>query len=292
MALWIIFSLGCFFLGWLILEPSFFRITRFESPCSKLNRPLQILHLSDIHFSGPHANLARFFDRLSQLEPDLIVITGDVIDCREGVAYAAQELAKLHAKLGIFAVMGNHDYYNYRLYDCLFRNFQGEKHPLQRNGTLRLRAVYKKLKIKELRNYSIHLDADGQRIGIHGVDDPVTGHADLTRIRPEKGRGVVNLLLSHTLDVVCGLSDHEIDVCFSGHTHGGQVCIPGWGAIVTHSRIGRRYASGLHRFMNILCCVSRGISSSRFMRIRFFSRPEAILLTLHPQESKGLSHNK
>ena len=114
------------------------------------------------------------------------------------------------------------------------------------------------------------------------MDDPVTGHADLTRIRPEKGAGVVNLLLSHTLDVLFGLSDHEIDVCFSGHTHGGQICLPFWGAIVTFSRVGRRYAAGLHRFMDIVCCVSRGMGSSRFMRIRFFSPPEAVLLTLKP----------
>ena len=119
-------------------------------------------------------------------------------------------------------------------------------------------------------------------MGIHGVDDPVTGHADLTQIRPEKGGHVVNLLLSHTLDVLFGLSDHEIDVCFSGHTHGGQVCIPLWGAVITHSRVGRRFAAGIHRFMNIACCVSRGMGSSRFTRIRFFSQPEAILLTLKP----------
>ena len=267
---------------WMVTEPHIYRITRFETKCSKLSKPLQILHLSDIHFAAPDRRLARFFDQLRQLKPDLIVLTGDIIDCREGVRIAEEQLAKLSSKYGSFAVMGNHDYYNYKLYDCIFHNFQGQRHPLTRNGTFQLREVYRKLKIQELRNQSIHFDADGQRLGIHGVDDPVTGHADLTRVRPEKGPDVVNLLLSHTLDVLFGLSDHEIDVCFSGHTHGGQICLPGWGAIVTHSRVGRRYASGLHRFMNITCCVSRGMGCSRFMKIRFFSQPEAVLLTINP----------
>lgn len=274
------FLLSAAMLTWMLIEPHIYRITRFKARCSKLKRPLEILHLSDIHFAGPDAGLSRFFDRLSQTNPDLIVITGDVIDCREGVVTAAEQLAKLRSRFGIFAVMGNHDYYNYRLYDSIFRNFQGQRHPLIRNGTLNLRGVYKKLGIKELRNQSTHINVEGQRIGIHGVDDPVTGHADLTRIRPEKG--IVNLLLSHTLDVLFGLSDHELDVCFSGHTHGGQVCVPGWGAVITHSRVGRKYAAGIKKFMGIDCCVSRGMGSSRFMRIRFFSQPEAVWLTLQP----------
>ena len=270
------------FVLWMVIEPHLYRVTCFQARCLKLKQPLQILHLSDIHFSGPDRGLSQFFDRLSKLKPDLIVLTGDIIDCREGVDVAAQQLSKLNSRHGIFAVMGNHDYYNYRLYDCVFNNFQGQRHPLKRNGTLQLREVYKKLKIKELRNESMHLEIDGQRFGVHGVDDPVTGHADLTCIRPEKGASVVNILLSHTLDVLFGLSDHEIDICFSGHTHGGQLCLPVWGAIVTHSRVGRRYAAGVHRFMNILCCVSRGMGCSRFMRVRFFSPPEAVLMTLNP----------
>lgn len=267
---------------WLLIEPHCYRVTRFQVKCAKVEKPLQILHLSDIHFAKINRGLSRFFDHLATLNPDLIVITGDVIDCREGVEIAAEQLKKLSSKHGVFAVMGNHDYYNYRLYDSLFHGMQGQRHPRMRNGTLRLRGVYKKLKIRELRNQSVYLDLDGKRIGIHGVDDPVTGHADLTCIRPEKGKQVINLLLSHTLDVLFGLGDHEMDVCFSGHTHGGQVCIPFWGAIVTHTRVGRRYAAGLSRFMNIDCCVSRGMGSSRFTPIRFFSPPEAILLTLQP----------
>lgn len=267
---------------WMLLEPRLFRITPFTVQLPKISQPIRILHLSDIHFASDDKPLARFFDKLAELNPDLIILTGDIIDCRGGVAVAEKELSKLKSKYGIYAVMGNHDYYDYRLYDCFFKNFQGQKHPLRRNGTLRLRGVYKKLKIKELRNQSLHLDINGQRVGVHGVDDPVTGHADLTCIRPEKGNGTVNILLSHVLDVLYGLSNHEIDVCFAGHTHGGQVCMPGWGAIITHSRVGRRYAAGVHRFMDIWCCVSRGIGTSRFLKFRFLSKPEAILMTLSP----------
>ncbi len=278
----LLFSALVFFV-WVLIEPHFYRVTRFEVQCPKLLSPLRILHLSDIHFAYPDKQLSRFFDRLAAINPDLIVITGDVIDCREGVAIAEEQLAKVKSKHGTFAVMGNHDYYDYRLMDSvLLHNLQGLRHPVNRNGTLNLRLVYEKLKIKELRNQSLHLDVNGQKIGMHGVDDPVTGHADLTQIRPEKGAGVVNLLLAHTLDVLLGLSDHEIDICFSGHTHGGQVCVPGWGAVITQTRLGRHFAAGIHEFMNITCCVSRGMGSSRFMRIRFFSMPEAILLTLKP----------
>src|SRR5437762_2043449 len=109
----------------MLIEPRCYSITSFQAGIPKLNLPLRILHLSDIHFAGPDRHLTKFFDKLAATEADLIVLTGDIIDCREGVARAEEELSKLKSKYGIFAVMGNHDYYDYNLFDSLFRVIQG-----------------------------------------------------------------------------------------------------------------------------------------------------------------------
>ena len=84
----------------------------------KLNPPLRILHLSDIHFAAEDKRLSEFFDQLAKKTYDFISITGDIFDCEAGIPMAVRNLKKLKAENGIFAVLGNHDYYDYSFSNC------------------------------------------------------------------------------------------------------------------------------------------------------------------------------
>ena len=282
MLLLIAFFLFVLLVLWMrYFEPKRYQINKHFVQTSKpLSRPVQILHLSDTHFSKPKTHLADFFKQLAKTTYDFVFITGDIIDCREGIPLCVEYLREIKTNYGIYAVLGNHDYYDYSLIDCLTRNFQGQKHPLRRNSWLGLKQALESIGVYVLKNQTLKIDVQGSPFFIHGVDDSTTGHADLTKINPQYGPCNINVLLTHTVDVFFGLPSHEIDLSFSGHSHGGQVRLPLIGAILTHTRAGRKYVEGVRKFMGATCCISRGLDSSRFLPFRLLCRPEAILLTL------------
>ena len=251
---------------------------------NKLKQSIKILHLSDTHFSKPKKYIESFFDKLSKEEFHFVFITGDIIDCRAGIPFCISILKKLKAQYGIFAVLGNHDYYDYHFWDDLAHNFRGQTHPLRRNSTVSLLKALSDISIITLRNQTVSINAGENEFLIHGIDDSMTGHADLTKIKPESANNKINVLLTHTLDVFFGLTNHEIDFSFSGHSHGGQVCLPIIGPIITHTEAGRNYVSGVKKFMGATCSISRGIGASRSLWMRFLARPEAVLLELEPKK--------
>lgn len=262
------------------IEPRWFHISRHQIHIDKtLHRPLRILHLSDIHFAEHNPSLFRFFDKLSQEEADLIFITGDIIDLDEGIDRAVYNFKKLKATYGIFAVLGNHDYYRYEIHDTFSGNFLGkEEHPSTKNDASRLVKEMKKIGIQVLINESAAVEYHGRSLKIHGLDDPVTGKPDLNAIRSAINSEELNLLLTHSLDVLKKFPEGEIDFSFSGHTHGGQICFPWIGAIFKHTRLGKEYVSGFKPFKKTHCSISRGIHMGRSIRHRLLCPPEAILL--------------
>ena len=282
MMLAIFLLLAVAFLGWMsFVEPRWFDLSRHEIFIrKKLKRPIRILHLSDTHFSGRNKPLARFFDRLAHESVDLVVVSGGIMDCDEGIHECLDNLAKLHPRYGIYAVFGNHDYYDYRTWDSILHNFPGQSFPITKNLIDLFITELEKIGVRVLRNKTLELDIDGTPILIHGMDDPTTGHANIRRTLENFDPAKLNLLLTHTVDVFLDIGDNEIDVSFSGHSHGGQIRLPFIGPIITHTRLGRRFASGLCQIQGATCCISRGMSANRYARIRFLCRPEAVLLTL------------
>ncbi len=264
------------------IEPRWFHINTYCIQLKKkLPHPLRILHLSDIHFEAHDHGLDRFFKRLSQDEFDLIFITGDIIDHDAGVPHAVHSLSRLRAKLGIFAVLGNHDFYNYRLRDALNGNLPfGKRDPQLRNNVQMLIESLEAIGIHFLQNSSYELPSFGGAVRIHGLDDPTTGKADYAKVNPSLDQEAVHLVLAHSLDAIRHLNQEKIDMIFSGHSHGGQIRLPIIGPIITHTRMPRRYASGVHRLKETTCVVSRGVHAGRAFRLRFLCPPEAIVIEL------------
>lgn len=279
--LFLVVALVSVLLIWAVwIEPGCFQISRHAVTLkkkAKLSKPLRILHLSDIHFAGHRPELARFFDQLA-LEPvDLVVISGDIIDHENGIEHAVTQFKKLKPAHGIYAVLGNHDYYDYQLKDT-FSGISHKKHPKKKQNSEKFITQMEEAGIRVFRNQKHEFDYLGSRVCLYGLDDPITGHADLEHLKTQVRGENINLLLTHSVNVLRHLEDGLFAMSFSGHSHGGQVLIPGFGAIITHTQIGREYVSGVKLFKGTVCSISRGMGQSRFLRLRFLCRPEAILL--------------
>lgn len=263
---------------WVFLyEPNAFQIQTWQvSFFHKLKRKYRILHLTDIHFAAPRKSLSRFFNKLAKENWDFVFVTGDIFDCDAGADTGTAELKKLKAKYGKFAVFGNHDHFDYRLEDVLHAL---GRHPDNRNTTEVFEKALSKADVQLLRNKTFHPRTEDP-ILIHGLDDPVTDHADYAGLKSNLDPKKTNILLTHTIDAFFHLPENAVQLSFSGHSHGGQVRIPGWGAFITHTKLGRAYAQGLHQVKGAFCVVSRGIGTSRFFAFRLFCRPQAVVVEI------------
>ena len=148
-----------------------------------LKAPVTILHLSDPHFTGRRFFLSRFFDRFARLEPDFVFLTGDFIDTPSGIQPCVENIKKLKAKRGVYAVLGNHDYESYPSWRQIFRVFTRESVGARRPGeTETLKEALKGVGVRVLFNENLLLEFPGGEKGVLvGIDDPFTGRADFSK---------------------------------------------------------------------------------------------------------------
>lgn len=242
-----------------------------------LTSSLRILHLSDIHFRGDDSGLGVFFEELGRETFDFIFISGDIFDCPAGAAGAAL-FRKLKSRNGIYAVFGNHDYYNYGLLDLPLHYTPGQGRPRKQQPIEDFEKALQEAGVRLLRNETVEVEAGETPILIHGLDDPITGRANVRRAMLNFDPAKLNILLTHSIDVFLDIGENEVDLSFSGHSHGGQIRFPVIGPILTHTLLGRQYADGIRALKGATCSISRGIGTSRFYQIRLLCLPEAIAL--------------
>ena len=263
------------------IEPFRYQFRKYHFKIKKpLSKSFRILHLSDIHFCRVIPQLTRLFDLLSSKTYDFVFITGDIMDHENGIAHTVDCLKKIKSRFGIYAVFGNHDYLDYAFWDMLLHNFSGQKLPVKPHRDHLLKEALDGIGVKVLKNETIELDCDGQAVLIHGLDDPTTGKANVRMAMQNFYADKLNLLLTHTIDAFMDIGEKEIDASFSGHSHGGQICFPWFGPLITHTSIGKTYAGGMNHLKGAICSVSRGVGTSRNLRLRFLCPPEAVFVTL------------
>ncbi len=220
---------------------------------------LTIAHLSDLHMTG---QLGReFYDvvmaETNALAPDLIVITGDIVE-REGcLAWIEPTLGGLVARYGKFFILGNHEQ---RLADVL-----------------PLRQMLGKIGIENLGSQWKLVGIRGQQILLAGTELPWFGSAPVIPA-DARDQAAFSILLSHTPDQIAWARKQGFDLVLAGHTHGGQIRLPWLGALVAPSFYGTRYAGGLFDEPPTLMHVSRGLAGIHPIRLN--CRPELTLLTL------------
>lgn len=205
---------------------------------------LRVVQLTDIHHSlfTPLEYVQRAVRMANRLHPDLVVLTGDYVTLSPAYIWpAAQALGKLSARLGVFAVLGNHD----------FRVDAGET-------TRALRAQH----IRVLRNAHHALRTRGDTLWVVGVDDLWSGEDDLPAALRSVPARDPKILLCHNPLGIHRASTHGIDFVISGHTHGGQVRLPVVGSLRGNSKLGERFIDGWNRLNGTQIYISRGIGRS------------------------------
>lgn len=203
-----------------------FDVVRERATLAGLRSPLRIAWLTDLHH-GQHvrtASVRAWVDAALDQGADAILLGGDVVDHASGTDPDAElmaELARLHAPLGVLAVPGNHDHARYRAISYFVDHLADAGVDVLINRGVRLRD-------------DLHLA---------GLDDLRNGRPDLSAALRGHGPDAATVLLSHNPDVLPDVPT-DVGLTLSGHTHGGQVVLPGVGALYTSSRYGDRFLAG------------------------------------------------
>jgi uncharacterized protein len=289
------------------VEPNLFRLRRYDVPVLPRGvRPLRILQVSDIHMIPEQYRKVRWLRSLAALEPDFVVNTGDNLSHPDGICPVLDALEPLMALPGAF-VMGSNDYLAAKPLNPTKYLLGGDPSKRTRgqgpmNDWPKLRDGFLKAGWLDLTNRSDRITlpgASGPTIGLLGVDDPhirrddyptAAAHLTETSAGPHSTAralpatdltlGIVHAPYRRVLDA---MSADGLPLILAGHTHGGQLRLPLFGALVTNCDLDRRRAAGLSTYGDSHLHVSAGCGTSRYAQIRFCCPPEATLLTLTPR---------
>lgn len=259
--------------------------------------PLRVLHLSDIHMAPDQRAKQQWLRGLSELAPDLVIDTGDNLSHVASVPIVIDSLGPLLDVPGV-SVFGSNDYFSpgwrnpmrYLLPDNGKRNTHTSQLPWRE-----LKQRFADRGWLHLRNELGQLTVGGTTIALAGVDDPHLRYDDLAAVAgPADPTADVRLGITHApyLRVLDQYAADGYDAIVAGHTHGGQVCLPGYGALTTNCDLESARAKGLHRHPatstpgepeSSWLHVSAGVGTNPYVRLRVACRPEATLLTLTPK---------
>jgi uncharacterized protein len=259
-------GLVCFAYGYFV-EPFWPQVTHVRLESAKLagaTRPLRVVHISDLHCDPRPRLEERLPDIIAAERPDFIVFTGDSVNSPEGLPVLRKLLPRLAAIAPTFAVRGNWDV-----------GYWGREELFEGTG------------VRELNGEAARVEAAGATVWVAGAafasTDKIAGA--LKSVPP----GAFTILLYHTPDEILDVAaTHKVDLYCAGHTHGGQVALPFYGALVTLSKFGKRYESGLHREGDTWLYVNRGIGmeGDPAPRVRFLARPEITVIELAPPAAR------
>ncbi|AHH93660.1 metallophosphoesterase [Kutzneria albida] len=255
--------------------------------------PLRVLHISDLHMMPGQRSKQRWVAELARLQPDLVVNTGDNLAHRLAVPAVVRALGPLLELPGLF-VFGSNDYYAPKPKNPA-RYLMPKKRKKRIHGVplpwRDLRAAFVEHGWVDLTHVRESITVGGRTIVVSGVDDP-----HLKRDRYEEIAGQpdptanLRLGLTHSPEprVLDLFAADGYDLVMAGHTHGGQLRLPGYGAIVTNCELDRARARGVSRWgTHTWLHVSAGLGTSPYTPVRFACPPEASLLTLVPRSNSA-----
>jgi predicted MPP superfamily phosphohydrolase len=268
-----------------LIERQWFALRRVTVPAlDSRTKPVRVLHLSDLHLLPRQQRKARWVSALARLHPDLVVLTGDTLAAADAVPAALAALGPLLDMPGAF-VFGNNDFYAPEP-KSPHRYFTKRTH-VRREVDLpwpELRDALIGRGWADLNNARAVVTAGGQPVALAGDNDPHTRRDRYEIIEgPANTNAAVRIGVIHSPEprLLDRFAGDGYDVILAGHTHGGQVRLPGIGAVVTNCGIDRSRARGLSRWgASTWLNVSAGLGNSPYMPVRFNCRPEATLLTL------------
>lgn len=264
------------------IEPFSIRVTRADLQSPKLHggAPLRLLHISDLHVEAITPREMELLDKVEQCDPDLVVLTGDYLNLssvRDAAAHAAVRdlLGALceRSRGPVVAITGSPPV---DLADVVPRIFEG----------LPITWLLDKVADLELSGHAIRL------IGLRCTRERSRDAPRLRRLLAGCPDDRFSLLLYHSPDLMPEAAELGVDLYLCGHTHGGQLRLPLFGALITSSDFGKRYEMGRYEQDGTTLYVSRGLGMEGLgaPRARFLSPPEIILWTLSPPEASWAAH--
>lgn len=253
----ICFLYACF------IEPYWIQVNTVRIPTQKLSKTsIRLVHISDLHCDTKPRSEKRLVKLINAAEPDIIAFTGDTLKLHtpKALPLFKDTMKNLKAPLAKFAVRGNVDIWY--LPDLDF--FDGTAFQV--------------------------LDANSVKIKKNAETFYITG---ASCEYPDAFRNVLkdvpdnrfSIFLYHYPDLIEDLENLNVDLYLCGHTHGGQITLPFYGAIITLSKFGKKYESGLHTVGNTILYVNRGIGGHAWS-IRFFARPEITIFDIVPKDNQ------
>ena len=271
----------------ILVERDWYRLRRQRVEALEPGQaPLTVLHLSDLHLTAADDRQIRFLERLAAEPVDLVVVTGDMLGEPEALDPVLATLGRFRPRLGAVAVLGSNDYWAPRFRNPLTYFIGPSTRRHRSSGRNPWRELVQGL---ETRGWTVLSNRRG-RLGdveLAGMDDPHIRHDDPAVPVPANGEvparlrlGVVHSPYRRALDAFAG---NGYDLVLAGHTHGGQVRLPGVGALVTNCDLPRDRVRGLSRWGSSWLHVSAGLGTSKYAPFRFACRPEASLLEVVPR---------
>jgi uncharacterized protein len=283
-----------------LVERENFRVRRETLPVlDPGSEPIRVLHLSDIHMAPWHSSTIQWIRELTELRPDVVVGTGDFLGHPDGLSPLTEALMPFRGVPGV-VTHGSND----RVAPRMKNPFSYVMKPSTPHGDHSgeamdfrgLQALYDTLGWKDIDNGVAHMEIRGSALEWVGVGDAHYGLDDLPGLpglldeaRENKDSGTTSLTtlgVTHApyQRVLNALQNNGAEVIFAGHTHGGQVCLPGGRALTTNCDLPTSMASGVHVWTHASKAtyleVSAGLGTSIYAPVRLFCPPEAVLVTL------------
>jgi len=270
---------------------------------------LRVLHISDIHLVPRQARKIEWIRSLAALAPDLVVNTGDNLGDREAVPAVLRALEPLLALPGVF-VLGSNDYFAPSLKNP--GRYLRKSYARARSAssptlpTADLVGAFTRAGWADLTNARTALSISGQAVELVGVDDPHLGYDEYAAVAgPADPSAALTIGVTHApyRRILDAMTADGAGLVIAGHTHGGQLCLPLYGTLVTNCDLDRHRAKGVSRWWPgagdqpsshapadaAWLEVSAGLGTSPYAPVRFACRPEATLLTLTARPAEGVS---
>jgi predicted MPP superfamily phosphohydrolase len=244
------------------IEPYRVAVTRVQIKSEKLPKganPIRLIHISDLH-SDPTPRLEKQLPEIIKNEkPDVILFTGDSINSPEGLPVFRECFANLAAIAPTYVVKGN--------WDSAFWN--------------RLN-LFEGTGANELNGNSVAINIQGTTLHIAGV--AVGNEGRIQQMFASIPQNELSIFLYHYPDLITEIAEQKIDLYCAGHTHGGQIALPFYGALITLSKFGKQYEAGLYRVNQTSLYVNRGIGmeGGNAPRVRFCATPEVTVIDIVP----------
>jgi predicted MPP superfamily phosphohydrolase len=276
------------------IEVRWFTLRRFTVPVLPAGAdPVKVLHLSDLHLMPNQERKIRWVNELARLEPDLVVNTGDNLSSPDSVLPLLRAHGALLDLPGVF-VFGSNDYWKPHFKNPVNYLLPAQKQRHKPHGPdlpyEEMRTAFTSAGWADLNNAKTTLKVNGLRLDFAGTDDPHIKRDRYAEVAGEVDPAAdLSIGITHApyQRVLNGFVGDGYPLVLAGHTHGGQVAVPIYGALVTNCDLDTSRAKGLtswaHNGRQAALHVSAGLGTSPYAPVRFACRPEATLLTLVPR---------